>query len=223
MKRFLCLFLIIIMLFGFAGCFDDKEVNDDDVRGNITTAKPDENESEFSLGGVTNNNYKNDFLGINCSLPSDWTFLSEEEILDINNIVKDNASGDFAEQLKNASVIYDMFASAEGGLKNVNVTLEKKDADLIKNINIKDAIELTFDTIKSTYSEMGYTDVSVNYQKVTVDGKTFDGMRITAKMQGYDFYAVGITFVRGNYLASVTVSSAVTDKTSTILNYFNFK
>ena len=67
---------------------------------------------------------------------------------------------------------------------------------------------------------MGYTDINVKYEKTKVDGKEFDGLKLTAKIQGIDFYTTVFSFRKGNYLANITVCSLLTDETATILGYF---
>ena len=83
--------------------------------------------------------------------------------------------------------------------------------------------EAQFDAIKTTYQNMGFTDVNIYYDKITVDGKEFDGARFSAKIQGIDFYGVIFTFRKANYLANVTICSLVTNETDTFLGYFDVK
>ena len=61
MKKFLCLFLAVVLLASLCGCFGGNGT--DDVRGDIASGSPsqneNENEPEFSLGKATNNTYNN--------------------------------------------------------------------------------------------------------------------------------------------------------------------
>lgn len=214
MKKFLCLFLTIILVAGLCACGGNG-----DVRGET----PAESTPEFSLGGTNNNTYKNDFLGISCTLPSEWVFYTDEQILELNNIVGDVIDEDIAEQLKNAKIIYDMYVTEPGVGNSINVNMEKLNALQIVGLNIKNTLEAQMDTIRDAYTGMGYTNINIGYQKVTVDGKEFDGMRVTANYQGVNLYLTVFTFLRGSYLANVTVSSLQTDITDTILGYFTVK
>ena len=224
MKKVLCLFLAVITLVSLCGCFGDNKT--DDVRGNITsgndsqTNSQNKSEPEFSLGKTTNNRYNNDFLGISCTLPSEWVFYTDKQILELNNIVGDVVDEEVADRLKNANIIYDMFAAYETEGSNINIVLEKVNAVQMITLDIRQTLEAQIDTIKSTYQNMGYTDIDVKYRKVKVDGKEFDGLKITAKIQGVDFYGSAFTFKKSNYLANITICSLQTDKTDTILSYF---
>lgn len=224
MKKFLCLFLSIMMLISLFGCFGGNEP--DDVRGDISgetgaqSTGSNEEKPEFSLGTATNNTYTNAFLGMSCTLPAEWVFYTDEQILEINNIVGDVVDEDIAERLENADIIYDMFATYETEGSSINVNLEKLSALQLISLDIKQILEAQIDTIKTAYENMGYTDTNVAYEKITVDGKEFDGLTITAKILGIDFYATIFAFAKGNYLANVSICSIETDKTDAILSYF---
>lgn len=217
MKKTICIFLAIFMMVGLCGCFGGDETNN--VRGDIVSGNG-ANEPEFSLGKSANNTYNNAFLGLSCTLPGEWVFYTDEQILELNNIVGDVIDEDTAELLENASIIYDMNASYDAEGCSTNVNLEKLNAVQLISLDIRQTLEAQIEAIQSAYENMGYTDTHVEYQKVTVDGKEFDGLRLTANAQGVAFYVTIFTFRKGSYLANVSVSSFGTDKTDTILRYY---
>ena len=224
MKKIICLLLILVMLTGLCGCFGGQEVEDirgDIVDGNtIPDTQPQEEEPEFSMGKATENTYRNDFLGISCTLPEQWAFYSEEQILQMNNYVGTVIDEDVAQQLKDAAIIYDMCAVNEAEGYSINVNLEKLNALQLIGLDIKQNLEAQIDTILSSYESMGYTDTTVTYAKIQVDGQEFDGLKLYGKIQGLDFFLEVFTFRKGSYLANVTVSSFETDQNETILSYF---
>lgn len=223
MKRIFCLLLAAIMMISLCGCLGDNK--NDDVRGEIIDGNTiqDEKEPGFSFGKTANNTYNNDFLGISCTLPAEWAFYTDEQILQLNNIVGDYLDEDVAELLEKATIIYDMYAINETEGSNMNINLEKLSTVQMISLDIKQTLEAQIHAIKSTYQNMGYTDTNVEYQKIKVDGKEFDGLKLTAKIQGIDFYASTFTFRKSNYLANITICSIQTDKTDTILSYFTVK
>ena len=97
MKKFLALLLAAFMLTSLCACSSEKEKVDDDVRGEIIsgnyatdedeekdeteTSSQAEKEPSFSLGAATKNTYKNDFLNLSATLPDNWVFYTDEEIL----------------------------------------------------------------------------------------------------------------------------------------------
>jgi hypothetical protein len=105
---------------------------------------------------------------------------------------------------------------------SVNVNLEKLNSFQLMNLNIKANLESQFPTITATLKNMGFSNINIQYQKLTVDGKEYDGLVISATLNNIPMYQAAFAFLRGNYLACVTVCSMQTDNRTSILNYFSF-
>ena len=215
MKKMFSLMLAISLLVSLCGC-----VSDTDVRGDITNTVPKETENSFVLGKTENNCYQNDYLGITCTLPSEWEFYTDEQILQINNFAVDFFDEDFAEVLKNATIIYDMYAMNTNDSGNVNVNLEKFSVWQIATLDLKTSIEKQLPSLETSFSNLGYTNIQTSYQKVTVDGKEYDAAKVTAEINGIKYYGVTFCFKKGIYVANISVSSMYTDKIDTLLSCF---
>ena len=216
MKKFLFLFVSIVMMLNICGCtntFDEK-----DVRGEIVDENSNQNtndtenienteDAEFLLGKTKNNKYENDFLGISCTLPSDWVFYTEEQILALNNIAFDYFDEETSEILKNATIIYDMYATNMRDGSNMNINLEKLNAIQLKNLDIKQVLESQIDRLKTGLQNMGYTDINIEYEIVNVDDRLIDGLKITGKISNADYYGYTLSFKKGNYLANISIFS----------------
>jgi len=211
MKKLLCILLATVLTMGLLACSGDE-----DIRGDVPPTDP-----QLALGSTANNTYKNDFLGLSCSLPSDWVFYTDEEIRELNNIVGDLVGDELEAALEKADVIYDMYASAPGGMATINVAMEKLSVLQAVSVNLKTYLESQFATLKTALENMGCSNVQLEYQKVTVDGKEFDGVAITADIMGVPFYETLFCFVKGRYIANVTIGSVQTDNAATILDYFS--
>ena len=219
MKKILSLLLATIMLLSLCACGGST----DDVRGETSPqATSSEETPEYSFGKASGSSYKNDFLGISCELPEGWVFYTEQQLLEMNNIISEFVDEDALEQLRNASIIYDMYAS-DSNFNSITVNLEKFNALQMATLDIKASLEGQKDGIISSYQGMGYQDIQVEYQKVTVDGQEYDGLVIDASIQGVSFYAKAFAFKKGNYLANVTVASVGSDATDTILSYIDMQ
>ena len=216
MKKLFCMVLALVMLLGICACGED-------VRGTIGDGDTSNfDETEFSLGNAEGTTYKNDFLGLRFTLPEGWTFYTDQQILELNNLTGEYLDEDAAELLENASIIYDMYAINASNSSNVNVNLEKLSLAQMAALNLQQTLEAQLPTIRSTYANMGYTDVEASYQKVIVGGKTYDGLRLVAKINGTDFFATAFTFAKGLYLANVTVCTMQVDQTDLLLDQFTF-
>ena len=223
MKKYLAIFLALVIVICCCGCFSGGSGSTDNVRGEISSnnypAAPTEAAPEFSFGSASGNTYRNDFLGLSCSLPSDWTFYTDAQILEMNNLVGDVLDEEAARKMQNATIIYDMMASNATG-NSMNVNLEKFTALQMLTLNIQEVLESQIAMIESSYNTMNYTDVTVQYQKVTVDGKQYDALVIDANLQGTSFQCICFAFVKGNYMANVSVSS-FTGNCNEILSCFS--
>ena len=232
MKKILSCLLVIIMLLSLCAC--GSSGNSDDVRGEIVTeGKKDDategniieetdapTEKEFSLGKATGDTYRNEFLGVSFTLPEGWEFYSEQQMMQMNNLVGEYMDEDAAALLENANIVYDMMASDPISGSSLNINLEKFSPVQILTMDVKAVLESQIATLITTYENMGYTDVQVNYEKITVDGNELDSIALTAKIQGIDFYSNIFAFKRGSYLANVAVGSLQTNEIDTILNNF---
>ena len=223
MKKVFCIILSMLMLLSLFGCTGNTDP--EDIRGEVsgTTEGTQEEKPEFSLGDTTGSTYTNDFLGISCTLPEGWVFYTDEQMKELNNLVGDYMDEEVAEQLKNATIIYDIIAQNTTDGSSINVAMEKLNVIQIVSLDVKKALEAQIDGIKSTYANIGYTDVQVEYQKLTVDGKEFDSLKIQAKVQGLDFTGVLFAFPKGDYLANVTVCSLSADTVNSILDSITVK
>ena len=228
MKKFACLLLAMLLLVCLCGCVP----NTGNLRGEIETPSSstntlDNNETpppstgpELSLGKTENNRYHNDFFGISCTLPSDWIFYTDEEIRELNNFTMDTFDEDFAEALKNATVIYDMFAKHPNDLGSTNVNMEKLSALQVLMLDLKANIELQLPSLETSYTNMGYTNIQTAYTKITVNGKEYDGMTLTCQLQGINFYSASICYIKNSYLVSINVGSLITNETDTLWSYY---
>lgn len=225
MKKIFCLFLSLVMLVSLCACGSSEDVRGEisggvqsETVGNDQTQT--ETEPEFSMGKAEGAVYTNDFLGIRFALPEGWEFYSDEQIKEMNNIVGDYVDEDVAEKLKEANIIYDMTAQYLPEGSSVSVNLEKLNAVQLVGLDIRQTLESQIPTIQSAFENMGYTDLKVEYQKVTVDGKEFDGLKISAKIQTAEFVQIAFSFRKGAYLANVSVGTLQTDKFEQILDCF---
>ena len=178
---------------------------------------------EFELGTITDNVYNNNFFGIKCSLPQEWSFYSKEQILQLNNLTMDFIDDNYNEALKKLDYIMAMFASSTIDSSNINIGLEKNNTFLNDKINLKKILEDQIPMLVSTYNNMGFSNVTASYQKVEVDGKNYDAILLNALMQNVDFYCVCFSFLKDNYMATVSITATSLNDIDKILSYIVIK
>ena len=177
-------------------------------------------EPEFSLGAVEGINYENKFIGIGCNLPSDWAFYTDEQIREINNLTADLAGEDFEEAMKNASLVYDMYAASKDNLKNINVNLEKVDPIALATIDLADIFEQNEAFIKQSLENMGCSNITFEHGTVNIDGETFNCLRSTYELNGIPMYQIAVAKKCNGYIATFAITSFYENSIDSILDCF---
>lgn len=217
MKRIMAFMLSFAALGCAAGCGKAEE----DLRGTVeeigTTAVEETTETAeeateatetFEFGAVESNKYENKFIGIGCELSTDWTFATDEEIKAQNNLAMDAVDDDLVAQIEAADIIYDMMATYSDGMSSINLNLEKIGIANYMLYDVADVLDAQIDTLMGVYSDYGYEDVTAESTVITIGGESFDGMNISAAMNGVVMNQTlfGIK-CGGQYLANVTVTT----------------
>jgi hypothetical protein len=162
---------------------------------------------ELSLGTVSGSKYESEFIGIGYTLPSGWSFYTEDQIKEMNQYVEDKADQNYLDLIKNDDIVYDMMATSSAGTDNVLVTLEKKPAATLDKIDLKQSLETSFKAFKTSFENMGYRNISHEITTVTIDGKGFDAMHINATYGGMKMYQTCIVIKCNGYLATIAFTT----------------
>lgn len=205
-KKILCLFMMIFMICGLCGCRERKALKDD---------------VKISLGQVSDNTYRNDFIGISCTLPNDWVFYNKEQLQMLSNFTYDYLDEEFDVQLENIAMFYDMFAEHPETGNRAYVAFEKINQNYFELDILREYSGLIIDTLKPSLEEMGYTDVEGAYKRVSIGKKYYDGIKFFGKFNGQDMYMMEIFLEKGDYRVIICISSMETDEVEEFLEYFS--
>ncbi len=181
---------------------------------------------KFERGVVDGQTYTSTFLGLSCTVPAEFSYLTDEEIAEINNIAADSLSDtDLAQQLQdnleNGSQVQDMYAMTEGGLQTINVLLSKVDAQGAE-VDMAAFADLGMEQSKTAYQSMGMTDVEASRETVTFMGQSYEAIRLTATYDGNaPVYCMQICMQEGDYVCVVTFTSYIEDTTADMMGYFS--
>ena len=181
---------------------------------------------KFERGVVDGQTYTSTFLGLSCTVPAEFSYLTDAEIADINNIAADTLSDtELAKQLQdnleNGSQIQDMYAMTEGGLQTINVLLSKV-SEKGAAVDMAAFADLGMEQIKTAYQSMGMTDVEASRETVTFMGQQYEGIRLTATYDGNaPVYCVQVYMQEGDYVCVVTFTSYIEDTTADMMGYFS--
>ncbi len=229
MKKIFALLLIFVLMFSFAAC---SGKNTNDIRGDQQSVSQNSSDTqstdaastvsapEFSLGNTDGLVYENKFIGIGCTLDSGWSFYTDEQIKELNNITNDLAGDAYVEAMKDANLVYDMFAVSDDQLKNMNVILEKVNPITLTSLDIAQNFENSFATMKESFENIGYTNVAYEIGEITISGKKHVSLNITAEISGIKMYQKCFAIKCNGYLANIAITSLNENAIDSIISKF---
>lgn len=172
-----------------------------------TVSTPQNDDDGFSVGAVNGLTYKNRFIGIGCNLDSDWTFYSDAQIKQLNNVAADMAGDEYKEAMKNATVIYDMYAVSSNQQDNININLEKVNPVQLATLDIAENFTALLPLLKSSLENMGCQNITHENTTVKIGGKSFNCLKLTSDINGMKMYQTLIAKKCDGYLANITITA----------------
>lgn len=144
MKKLLAILLVILMIstvlaacgtkeddlkgsYGNNDKTEEKDDKDDDDNKDDNKDADEENDDILALPGeIGATVYTNEFANLKVTLPEDWTFSSEEDIMALMNLGEEMLSDDekYAAELGKQATIYSMMAQSADSMSNVILMFE---------------------------------------------------------------------------------------------------
>lgn len=225
MKKFIIVLLAAALMTSFISCSDDKDPSN--VTGSVQTYNEadetkatSETEEPFKQGTVAQQTYKNEFIGLGCTLDNDWTFYSDEQIAELNGLAAGAMDDEVANMIENATIIYDMFAENTATAENINLNLEKLTRAQVLLLDLETMYNSQAANIKSTYENLGYTNFSYEVGKAELAGKQHTAMFIKATLNDVELHQTLVAIKTGQYIANIAATSYNTNTTKDILSKF---
>lgn len=214
MKKLLALLLVVVIAFAFAACvpFNEFGLNDEQPEVNdeqFTNSEGDEIEEkkEFSRGVINGLTYENEFLGLGCTLDSDWSFYNDEQM-------KLLPGGE------NSNIIYDMYAQNKITWDNIGVNFQKMSDSDLEEYDFNANYTLVYEELKSAYERMGYTNFSYTIENMNVAGRTIPCLKMSYEAFSEGVYQLMISIKCNGYMASIAISTYEEDRCDEILAKF---
>lgn len=212
--KILSAFLALLMIAALAGCSSKPE------RGEISGDDKSAETADYSTPERSGNTYSSKFLGAKITLDENWTFSTDEEIAAMNNLTADLMGDEFSEQLKKADVIYDMMVADSATGDNININFENMGLVLGKVVSPKAYLELSQETYESAMAQIGAENVKSSLGKVDFAGEKEDALIGKIEASGVSMYQVVIAKSCGNYMASITITTMLEDRTADLIAKF---
>ncbi len=215
MKKILAFLLTLSMLFVLCACGAEEQPPVEPEQPPVE--EPVEPVKEFSPGVVEDGVYRSEFLSMGFTLPEGWEFYTREQIMEFNNAAYDTAGEEYQEIVESADIVFDMYASGPAG-DSVNVTLEKLDEATLEALDIKENFALLEDTFRTSFENMGLTDITFDIMDISVDGREMPAMLLTGRIDGVEMYQLQFNAKYPGYLAAVTAVTLYEDGTQQLLD-----
>lgn len=214
MKKLTAMLLVLVMMLSLCACGEKN------VSGTVSPQE-EQTEVDFQLGVTTGGKYESTFLGIGCSLDDSWSFASQEELAQMIGATAEMFDNEeYAEQMKNTDMFYDMAAAADDGLVNINIIIQNMGLLYGMALSEEKYIEISQEGLEEQLSSAGFTLEGVEAGTVTFAGQERSGLHITCTYQGIAYYCQQVYIKQGNYMSVITLASFFEDDTDSMLDYF---
>lgn len=250
MKKFTACLLAVVMVLSMAACTADKKeetppksnltpINTEATTGEETpatepvtepvTTEPAETKDLVSLGQLLGGVYTNAYAGFQCTLGSDWTFMSAEQLQELPGMAAEMLNGSALDAGDIAlNMIADMMAENVSMLCTMNVQYQKTDAalravylSLSEEQLLATMLAEVKDSMVATYAQSGITVSSMEAKAVTFLGEQHYALYTVADVGGVAYYILQLfDYTKGSYGIILTLGSFVEDNTETLLGLY---
>lgn len=201
---------------------EETEVESEDgteADGASDTGSELEAEDDVSLGTNDGTIYENAYFGIGCKLDDQWVMQTDEQILELNNLVADKVSDKFAEVFESGVVITDMMATNVNQVDTVNTGIEKLNG-VAMLVDENKYIELSDPQVVEMLGSMGIENITSTRMETEVAGKKRATLLIQGEYSGVPVYEKMVCIVKSGYMFVMTACTWGEDKTDEVLSNF---
>lgn len=206
LQKFAALLLALCLLAALGGCQKIQQAAD------AVNAK------EFSMGTVNGNSYENDFVGIRCDLPQDWTIYDEAQLAEMIGLFSDTfTEGDFKDLVEETGTSVIFYAENPSTLSSINITVGDTESYDMAMSDHKALVDAMVEQMPEMMEQAYTTDVKVETDTFSFCGEDTYGTYITATVYGVPIFQRQVIDVEGTYNITITVCSYEEDNTMELL------
>lgn len=178
-------------------------------------------EDELTLGTIRGDTYENAFFGFGCVLPG-WRYDSAGELMDRNQIAYDSLPENMAAMIRQDQGTLLMFAAAEGGLRNVNLSVSYLEGaeNTARQLGMRTIAESLSEYMLWNMIGMGRYDAKMTVVTAFIGGEQFYGYDISYSAVGGMTCQRSLFFVKGDYVASLVFTADSFEKIDEIVSAF---
>lgn len=209
---------------GAAECADRlrRRLTAEDVSGTLPPETPmTPEETEFQSGRVEGGTYTNEFLSVACQLGDEWTYLTDEEIAQLNGEIGESLTDEeLSEMFSNGKTVQDMYAASADGTATINVIFEDMGVLYGAALDEDAYINLVMPTLEDALMQAGMSDIQVEAGSMEFAGADHSTLRVTSTISEIPVYELMVCVKEGNYMGVITLASYLEDTTEEMAALF---
>ena len=179
----------------------------------------------FQRGSAEGQTYSSEFLGLTCTAPEEFRYLSDQEIAQLNDIALDSLTNDslaqeMRQRLEEGNQVQDMYLMTEDGRHWVSITVDQV-TDGKTEVDMAAFVASGVAQAEEAYGAIdGMEDVVSAAQTTTFLGSEYDSILTTATYNGFPARSLQVCIPVGRYICVVTFTSYVEDQTVEMMGFF---
>lgn len=177
--------------------------------------------TEFQSGRVEGGTYTNEFLSVACQLGDEWTYLTDEEIAQLNGEIGESLTDEeLSEMFSNGKTVQDMYAASADGTATINVIFEDMGVLYGAALDEDAYINLVMPTLEDALMQAGMSDIQVEAGSMEFAGADHSTLRVTSTISEIPVYELMVCVKEGNYMGVITLASYLEDTTEEMAALF---
>lgn len=173
------------------------------------------------MAGVEGGTYTNEFLSVACQLGDEWTYLTDEEIAQLNGEIGESLTDEeLSEMFSNGKTVQDMYAASADGTATINVIFEDMGVLYGAALDEDAYINLVMPTLEDALMQAGMSDIQVEAGSMEFAGADHSTLRVTSTISEIPVYELMVCVKEGNYMGVITLASYLEDTTEEMAALF---
>lgn len=179
----------------------------------------------FQRGTVDGQTYTSEFLGLVCTVPAEYSYLSDTEMAELNQLAADSLTdselvAQMRQRMEDGAQVQDMYAMTEGGLQTVNVMLSKLESE--GKVDMAAFADLAIDEVKRAYQSIGMSDIEASHETVDFMDSQYESVYMTAIYEeSAPVYCRQVYMQQGEYVCVISFISYVDDHIAEMMDFFS--
>ena len=166
-------------------------------------ASVEDNARNYERGVIEGQTYTNESLGVTIEVPSEWTFLTDEQLQELSGVAKEQFDNEeMTQAMDQVGSLMDMYAANPATGDNVSLTVEKKTV-LSQLLDGKGYIKTAQTSLQSTLEASGFENVVLKEGTVETANGELPCLYVSSTFNGNDVNQILAVYSNSKYFVSI--------------------